>query len=286
MRFPKICRPKAERQRVNLFQNSECSERNSSVFFGSEIKNNVFTDEITDEEEFDTAETTDLNDNVPIPGRDVRDRNKPKENYRENEQESEPKKEENNGSKENVENMEKTRADILIEKSKKSYYSAVQVITDLYDNVFSKDSGFKYDKRGILSEYDEYLQAVLIKICSIRNRFLSDEMRFIENISDYGKLLDGADYTLFAGCVKDMSDRLTERADEKLKTVPVCFKLAGAMDASKGTTSMRVLLDNTVKIAFNLKFIDPEADLKDNSDVIAALKAVYSFAKFNGISLK
>ncbi len=182
--------------------------------------------------------------------------------------------------------MEKTRSDILIDKSKKSYYSAVQVITDLYDNVFSKDPGFKYDKRQILSEYDEYLQAMLIKICSMRNRFLTDEMRFIENISDYGKLLEGADYTLFAGCVRDMSDRLTERADERLKTVPVCFKLAGAIDASKGTTSMRVLLDNTVKIAFNLKFIDPEADIKDNTDVITALKAVYSFAKFNGINLK
>ena len=49
---------------------------------------------------------------------------------------------------------------------------------------------------------------------------------------------------------------------------------------------MRVLLDNTVKIAFNLKLIDEKVDLKDNSDIIAALKAVYSFAKFNGISLK
>ncbi len=183
-------------------------------------------------------------------------------------------------------NMEKTRADILIEKSKKNYYSAIQIITDLYDNVFSKDKSFKYEKRQLLAEYDEYLQAALIKVCSVRNRFLSDELYFIENIADYGKLVEGADYTLFAGCVKDMSDRLTERADERLKTVPVCFKLAGAVDSSKGSSSMRVLLDNTVKIVFNLKFIDERADLKDNSDVIAALKAVYSFAKYNGISLK
>lgn len=232
------------------------------VFFGSEIRNNIFSER----SEYDPAEKTDLCVDERISDDDyVREKD---------------------AHSKNEENMEKTRSDILIEKSKKNYYSAIQVIIDLYDNVFSKDSGFKYDKRQILFEYDEYLQAMLIKICSVRNRFLTDEMRFIENISDYGKLLEGADYTLFAGCIKDMSDKLTERADEKLKIVPVCFKLAGAMDAAKGTSSMRVLLDNTVKIAFNLKFIDPEADLKNNSDVITALKAVYSFAKFNGISLK
>ena len=186
----------------------------------------------------------------------------------------------------NDEDMEKNRADILIEKSKKYYYSAVQIITDLYDNVFSKDGNFKYTAKQLLAEYDCYLQAMLIKICSLRDRFLADEMRFTENIADYGKLIEGADYTLFAGCVKDMSDRLCERADECLKTVPVCFKLAGAVDSSRGTTSMRVLLDNTVKIAFNLKFIDEKADVKDNSDIISALKSVYSFAKFNGINLK
>ncbi len=183
-------------------------------------------------------------------------------------------------------NMEKTRTDILIEKSKKYYNAAIQVITDLYDNVFSKDVNFRYERRQLLAEYDEYIQAALIKICSLRNRFLPDEMSFIENIADYGKFIEGADYTLFAGCVKDMSDRIAEMADERLKTVPVCFKLAGAVDSSKGTTSMRVLLDNTVKIAFNMKLIDEKVDIKDNSDVIAALKAVYSFAKFNGISLK
>lgn len=182
--------------------------------------------------------------------------------------------------------MEKNRADILIEKSKKCYYSAIQIITDLYENVFSKDGDFKYTLKQLLGEYDCYLQAMLIKICSLENRFLADEMRFTENIADYGKLIEGADYTLFAGCVKDMSDRLCERADECLKTVPVCFKLAGAVDSSRGTNSMRVLLDNTVKIAFNLKLIDEKADVKDNSDIIYALKSVYSFAKFNGINLK
>ena len=167
--------------------------------------------------------------------------------------------------------MEKTRADILIEKSKKNYSSAVQLITDLYDNVFAKSKDFRYEKRQVLSDYDCYLQAVLIKICAVRNRFLADEMNFIENI---------------AGCVKDMSDRLLSEAEERLKIIPICFKLAGAVDASKNTSSMRALLDCTVKIAFNLKLIDPSADVKDNSDIMSAFNAVYAFARGNGISLK
>ena len=51
--------------------------------------------------------------------------------------------------------MEKTRTDILIEKSKKNYNAAIQVITDLYDNVFSKDGNFRYERRQLLAEYDE-----------------------------------------------------------------------------------------------------------------------------------
>ena len=111
-------------------------------------------------------------------------------------------------------------------------------------------------------------------------------MNFIENIADYGKLHEGADYTLFAGCVKDMSDRLLSEAGERLKIIPICFKLAGAVDVSKNTSSMRALLDCTVKIAFNLKLIDPSADVKDNSDIMSAFNAVYAFARGNGISLK
>lgn len=192
----------------------------------------------------------------------------------------------NNEPKGRNKEMEKTRADILIEKSKKNYSSAVQLITDLYDNVFAKSKDFRYEKKQVLSDYDCYLQAVLIKICAVRNRFLADEMNFIENIADYGKLHEGADYTLFAGCVKDMSDRLLSEAEERLKIIPICFKLAGAVDASKNTSSMRALLDCTVKIAFNLKLIDPSADVKDNSDIMSAFNAVYAFARGNGISLK
>ena len=87
-------------------------------------------------------------------------------------------------------------------------------------------------------------------------------MSFVENIADYGKLIDGTDFTLFADCAKEMREVVSERVEERLKEIPVCFKLAGAVDASRNLGVMKTMLDGTVKIAFNLKFIDETADAK------------------------
>ena len=182
--------------------------------------------------------------------------------------------------------MEKTRTDILIEKSKVNYNAAIKIIGDMYDGIFSKEKSFTYTRKGLFADYDCYLQAVLIKLCSQKDKFTKDAMRFVENIADYGKLVEGTDFNLFADCAKEMREVVLARAEERLKEVPVCFKLAGAIDSAKGLGVTKSMLDATVKIAFNLKFIDTQADLKDNSDVINSLKAIYVFAKANGISLK
>ena len=182
--------------------------------------------------------------------------------------------------------MEKTRTDILIEKSKINYNAVIKIIGDMYDRIFSKDPSFSYARKDLFADYDSYLQAILIKLCSIKGDFTKDAMTFIENVADYGKLVEGTDFNLFADCAKEMREVVCARAEERLKDVPVCFKLAGAIDSAKGLGVTKSMLDATVKIAFNLKFVDPQADLKDNSDVINSLKAIYVFAKANGINLK
>ena len=182
--------------------------------------------------------------------------------------------------------MEKTRTDILIEKSKVNYNAVLKIIGDMYDKIFSKDKSFGYDRKDLFADYDSYLQAILIKLCSIKGDFSKSTMTFIENVADYGKLVDGTDFNLFADCAKEMREVICQRAEERLKDVPVCFKLAGAVDSTRGLGVTKSMLDATVKIAFNLKFIDANADLKDNSDVISSLKAIYVFAKANGINLK
>ncbi len=181
--------------------------------------------------------------------------------------------------------MEKTRTDILIEKSRTYYNSAIKIIADVYDNVFSKDASFKYDKRFLLAEYDKYLQAALIKICASVDGFKKGQMNFLEGVFDYGKLVDGVDYNFFADCVRDMSDRLVSSADEALKTLPVAFKLVGAIDSGRKIGVTRALIDCSVKIAFNFKIIEPTANVKDNSDIISAFRSVYAFARANAIDL-
>lgn len=183
-------------------------------------------------------------------------------------------------------NMEKSRADILIEKSKINYNVVIKTICSMYDGIFSKDPNFAYGRKDLLIDYDSYLQAILVKLCYINDKFTADTMKFIENVAEFGKLVEGADFTLFADCAKEMRDVVLEKAEDRLKEVPVCFKLAGAVDKSKNLGVMKSMLDSTVKIAFNLKFIDEKANLKDNSDVVNSLKSIYVFAKANAINVK
>ena len=182
--------------------------------------------------------------------------------------------------------MEKTRTDLLIEKSKVNYNAVIKIIANMYDEIFSKNPKFGYTRKDLFADYDSYLQAILLKHCVIKDKFTQGAMAFVENIADYGKLIDGTDFTLFADCAKEMREVVSERVEERLKEIPVCFKLAGAVDASRNLGVMKTMLDGTVKIAFNLKFIDETADAKDNSDVINSIKAIYVFAKANGIDLK
>jgi hypothetical protein len=188
--------------------------------------------------------------------------------------------------RESKEEMEKTRTDILIEKSKINYNSAIKIIGDMYDDIFSKNPSFNYTRKELFADYDSYLQAILIKLCSTKDEFSKDSMRFVENIADYGKLIEGTDFNLFADCAKEMREVVLQRAEERLKEVPTCFKLAGAVDSGRQLGVTRTMLDCTVKIAFNLKFVDCNADVKNNEDVISALKSIYVFTTANGIDLK
>lgn len=182
--------------------------------------------------------------------------------------------------------MEKTRTEVLIEKSKINYNAVIKLIANMYDEIFSKNPKFGYSRKDLFSDYDSYLQAILLKHCVIKDKFSKDAMAFVENVADYGKLIEGTDFNLFADCAKEMREVVSEKVNERLKEIPVCFKLAGAVDVNRNLGAMKSMLDSTVKIAFNLKFIDESADFKDNSDVLNSLKAIYVFAKANGIDLK
>ena len=181
---------------------------------------------------------------------------------------------------------EKSRVQIIKEKAKTCYENAVRIIGDLEENVFSKREGFAYTRSQLFADYDAFLQAVLIKICVSHGEFGEEEMDFIETIADYGKLVDGMDFSLFAGCGKEMRDKIGEKADERLTDIPVCIKLSAAVDSGRNTGVTKALLDDTARIAFLFKYLRPEGEEKNNEDVSAALKSVYVFLNANGIPLK
>lgn len=180
---------------------------------------------------------------------------------------------------------EKSREDVILEKAKTCYRNAVRIIGDLEENVFSKREGFSYTRSQLFADYDAYLQAILVKICVRKEDFGEKEMALIETIADYGKLVDGMDFTLFAGCGKEMREKLGEKADERLEEIPICIKLSAAVDSGRDSGVTKALLDNTARVAFCLKYLDEEQDRKNNEDVSAALKNIYVFLNANGIRL-
>ena len=182
--------------------------------------------------------------------------------------------------------MEKSRNDIITEKAKMRYAEALKIIGDMYDSVFAKNDAFPYTRVELFADFDAYLQAALITVCYENGNFGGESMRFIENITDYGKLIEGTDITFFADCVKDMRDKLAEKAEERLKEVSLCFKLSGAVDSGREVGATKALLDHIIKIAFNLKLLNGNSDVKNNADIISALKSIYVFMMANGISIK
>ncbi len=174
--------------------------------------------------------------------------------------------------------MKKSREEIVFEKAKTSYGEVVKVIGSMHDAVLKKNGSFKYAKEELFKDYDAYLQAVLVKICFATGTFSESEMKFIENIADYGKLYDGTNLIFFANTAYDIRQKLCEKAETRLKEIPVAFKLSAAIDSGKNVGITKKMLDETSKIAFNCKLVCEGADIKDNSDISAALKGLYAYA--------
>ncbi len=182
--------------------------------------------------------------------------------------------------------MKKSREEIVFEKAKAAYNEVIKVIGSMYDAVLNKNGGFKYEKAELLRDYDAYLQAALIKVCYISGNFGSAETRFIEDIADYGKLYDGTNLTFFANSADDIKQRLCEKADARLKELPIAFKLSAAIDSGKGIGITKKMLDETVKILFNCKLLSAKSDIKDNSDISSALKGLYAYLISHNVKLK
>ncbi|HBF86620.1 MAG TPA: hypothetical protein DDW54_02965 [Clostridiales bacterium] len=182
--------------------------------------------------------------------------------------------------------MEKTRADVLSEKSKNCYNAIIRIIGEMYDKIEASGKSVSYSREQLFAGFDAYIQAVLVKIASGADKFGADEMIFIENIADYGKLIEGTDLTLFTDCSKEMREKLIEASEDRMSAVPACIKIAAALDSGKDFGLTKAIFENSVRICFNLKLIDEKSDVKNNSDIARALKAITVYAAAKGIKIK
>jgi len=180
--------------------------------------------------------------------------------------------------------MEKNKTDIIIERSKLLYKNIISAVGQMYGKIFSK-SGKYSSETEIYKDFDSYLQAALIKICSLRGRFADSEMKFIKDIAEFGSLIPDADFSLYAGCNSDMREKLSITATERLKKIPVCFMMAAAVDAKLNKGITKFLTDNLIKTAFNFSYLESAGESSIKGGIMTAFESLYGFIKNEGVNL-
>lgn len=179
--------------------------------------------------------------------------------------------------------MKRSKSEILFENATALYKKATRIIGETYDNYFAGVKDFRYAKEEIFADYDGYLQALLIKIAYDNANFDLESMRFIENIVDFGKLIDGTDLTFFAGGSTEILSKLNEKAEERLKEIPTAFKLLSAVDSAKDIGVSSALFTFTAKILFSFNLLSQNSEEKDGASVPSSLKNLYSYLLSKGI---
>lgn len=164
------------------------------------------------------------------------------------------------------------KAEILIDASKKVYCYVTDLIADMYDNVFSGD--LKWSKAEVLQDFDAYLQAMLTNIALSDGQLSEGEAELIGSICKYGTLFDGIDIKLFAYCNYDMRSRLQKLCDEALKKLPIACWLSGVIDLKHDKRITKAIMDNLIKIGFNL------CTIKNATDFEIIKKSIKSITDF------
>jgi len=179
--------------------------------------------------------------------------------------------------------MVKSREEVLFANAKAEYEKAVITIERLIDGVIKSTPDFKYAVKDFLVDYDAYLQALLLKICSLNGSFGKTEMRFIEEIAKHGKLFDGTDLNYFADGSKEITDKLSEKAEEKLNEIPIFFKLSTAIDGAKNTSVSSAVFKETAKILFDFNLL--KGNGADKKSVVISLNRLYAFLVSKGVKI-
>ncbi len=172
------------------------------------------------------------------------------------------------------------KAEILIDASKKVYAYITELISDLYDNGFSGD--LKWSKNEVLQDFDAYLQAMLTNIALSDGQLSTGEAELIGSICKYGTLFDGIDIKLFAHCNYEMRSRLQKISEEALKKLPIACWLSGVIDIKHDKRITKAIMDNIIKIGYNLCTIKGATDFEI---IKSSIKSITDFVVSKSIKI-
>jgi hypothetical protein len=164
------------------------------------------------------------------------------------------------------------KSEILIDASKKVYSYLIETISNIYDNAFS--GKVKWAKNEVLQDFDAYMQAMLTSVALSNGKLTQAEVELIGSLTKYGTLFENLDIKLFANCNYEMRDRLRKICDEALAKLPIACWLSGVVDIKQNKKVTKTILDNLIKLGFNLSSIDGVADM---NSIKKSLKSITDF---------
>ena len=172
------------------------------------------------------------------------------------------------------------RERILNDKAESVYDNVTDVINRTYSaNEGESDS---FSSEG-LSDFDGYLQALLVQVCIKSGKFTQKQANFIGSIVKYGSMSEDIDITLFGNCNYEMRDRLSEIASEKLKNVPKCINLSSAIDKKFDRKITETIFGGLLTLGYLVLKIEGNADL---TEVKPHIKSIIDFMVENSLSVK
>ena len=153
------------------------------------------------------------------------------------------------------------KVQVLTEHAEKSYEEVTDVISKMWTGS-DLEGELNISKMEALREYDAYLQALLVDACIKNGVFGQEQADIIGQTVRYGSMNEDIDITLFGDCNYEMRARLSEIAEEKLKTVPKCFIVAEVFDKKTGGNICKTLFDSLLQITFSVLSVSGNVDLK------------------------
>ncbi len=172
------------------------------------------------------------------------------------------------------------KAEILIEASKKVYTYLTDTVIDMYEKAFSGQ--IKWSKVEVLQDLDAYVQAMLTSVALSNGVLTEAEVELIASLSSYGTLFENLDIKLFAYCNYEMRARLQKICDEALAKLPIACYLSGVIDIKQDKRLTKAILDNLIKLGYNLSSLEGVADMQN---IKASLKSITDFITSKSIKL-